>query len=300
MLDLNDVALFVQVVREGSFAAAGRRLGMPANTLSRRLQLLEAALGTRLLLRSTRKLSLTAAGRDFYEQSALGVAGIEAARLALLEKHEAPRGTVRIAAPADFFEQLAMTHVAEFMTRYPEVRLEFLLGDERVDLIAEGVDVAFRGGVLDDSTLVARRLIDSALLLVANPSYLARRGRPATLAALAQHDCLVVASTGNRAIWRLLGPTGEEEVRVSGQFVSNTAQSVLWAAQAGLGIALLPSVVVGGNIVDGRLERVLPAYQRDLGGVHLVFPGRHRRTAAVNAWVEFVLGRLRYIDTATD
>jgi len=298
MLDLNDVALFVQVVREGSFAAAGRRLGMPANTLSRRLQLLETALGTRLLLRTTRKLSLTAAGRDFYEQSAQGVAEIEAARLALLEKHEAPRGTVRIAAPADFFEQLAMVHVAEFMARYPEVKLEFLLGDERVDLIAEGVDVAFRGGVLDDSTLVARRLTESALLLVASPGYLDRRGRPSALAELVQHDCLVVARSGNRAVWRLQGPAGEEEVKVSGQFVSNTAQSVLWAAQVGLGVALLPSVVVGNDVLDGRLEHVLPAYQRDLGGVHLVFPGRHRRTAAVNAWVEFILGRLRYTGRA--
>ncbi|WP_460527013.1 LysR family transcriptional regulator [Chitinimonas naiadis] len=291
MLDLNDVAIFVQVVREGSFAAAGRRLGIPANTLSRRLQMLEAALGTRLLLRSTRKLSLTPAGREFFERSASGIAGIEQARLALLES-DTPKGVVRVAAPADFFDHFAMEHVAEFMALHPQVQLEFLLSDTRIDLIAEGVDVAFRAGVINDATMVARKMAESVLLLVASPDYLQRRGHPANMAALAEHDCLVVASVGSRVVWRLQGPTGPEEVKVVGRLASNTAQSVLRAVRAGLGIALLPSVVAGGDIVGGRLERVLPQYQQDLGGVHIVYPGRYRRTLAVTTWVEFVQQRI--------
>lgn len=146
MLDLNDIAMFVQVVRGGSFAEAARRLGMPPNTVSRRIQQLEANLGTRLLQRSTRKLTLTSAGQDFHERCAGAVDGLLEAGQELMTGSGEPSGLVRVAAPADFFDFFEMEWVTEFLAAHPRVRLDFVLSDAKADLIAEQIDVAFRGG----------------------------------------------------------------------------------------------------------------------------------------------------------
>src|SRR2546425_5880460 len=146
MLDLNDVALFVQVVRAGSFAAAARRLKMPANSASRRIQQVEEYVGLRLLQRSTRKLTLTNAGAAFYERCADQVAALAEAAQELSEGSEVPSGKVRVAAPADFFNVFRMELIAEFIGAHPKVRLEFVLSDERADLIEQGIDIAIRSG----------------------------------------------------------------------------------------------------------------------------------------------------------
>lgn len=292
MFDLNAVAIFIQVVRAGSFAAAGRRLGMPANTLSRRVQQLETALDTRLLQRSTRKLSLTAAGRGFFEQCEGGFADIEQAGQALLDASHEPSGTVRMAAPADFFEYFPMSALAEFLIRYPRVQLAFSLSDAHTDLIADGIDLALRAGKLADSSLLARKLVDSHFVLVASPAYLQAHGMPTALAALAEHACLLMSSQGGRVWWRLDGPGGPHEVAVTGRFASNTVQSLLRAAREGLGIALLPALLLGEDLATGRLARVLPQYQYELGGVYVVYPSRHQRSPAVIALADWLANRL--------
>src|SRR5437870_41546 len=148
MFDLNDVAMFVQVVRCGSFAEAARRLGVPPDTVSRRIQQLEAQLGTRLMQRSTRKLTLTSAGQAFHERCAGAVDGLVEAGQELMTGSQEPSGLVRVAATADFFDYFPMEWVAEFLAIYPRVRLDFVLSDAKADLIADRVDVAFRGGTL--------------------------------------------------------------------------------------------------------------------------------------------------------
>ena len=225
MLDLNDIAVFVQVVRHGSFAEAGRRLGLPPNTVSRRIQQLEAQLGTRLLQRSTRKLTLTGAGQAFHEQCAEAVDGLVEAGQALITGSQEPSGRVRVAATADFFDFFPMAWVADFLAAYPLVRVEFVLSDAKADLIAEQIDIAFRGGALADSGYVARQLLGPRTDgLVASPAYLAARGTPATLGELADHDCVTPAHPSGRTTWRLTGPGGkEEEVQVGGRFRGNTA-----------------------------------------------------------------------------
>lgn len=294
MLDLNDVAVFVQVVRSGSFAETARRLGIPPNTLSRRVQQLEARLGTRLLQRSTRKLSLTNAGEDFYDRCASAVETLGDAGQALMSGNKIPSGLVRVAAPAEFFDFFPMECLAEFLAQHPLVRVDFILSDARADLIADRIDVAIRGGVLEDSGLFARQVLHPGLDgLVASPDYLAARGAPATLQDLADHDCLVFAHPSGRATWRLSGLDGADaEVQVAGRFSGNTAQSLRKAAMAGLGIALLPSAITRRDLSAGMLVPVLPQFHRKGHGVHLVYASRRHLPSAVSAFIELVADKM--------
>lgn len=305
MLDLNDVAIFVQVVRFGSFAEASRRLGVPRNTLSRRLQQLEAQLGTRLMQRSTRQLTLTSAGQVFLERCSGAVEGLMDAGEELLAVNQEPGGLVRVAAPADFFDFFSMEWLNEFLVAHPKVRVEFVLSDGRADLIAERIDVAFRGGILEDSGLFARKVLDAgADGLVASPAYITRRGAPTTLQDLPNHDCLVFGHPSGKATWRVLGPDAESaEVQVSGRFSGNTAQALRKAALAGLGIALLPSTLTRQDLRAGRLVPVLPQYHRQGHGVHMVYPSKHYLPPAVAAFIDLVIqkmGALQALPSASD
>ncbi|CAN7645571.1 LysR family transcriptional regulator [Acidovorax sp. LjRoot194] len=294
MLDLNDVAVFVQVVRCGSFAEASRRLGVPPNTLSRRVQQLEAHLGTRLMQRSTRHLTLTSAGQVFLERCSGAVEGLMDAGEELLAVNQEPSGLVRVAAPADFFDFFAMEWLTEFLVAHPKVRVDFVLSDGRADLIADRIDVAFRGGILEDSGLFARKVLDAGTDgLVASPAYVARQGVPATLQDLAAHDCLVFGHPSGKATWRVTGPDGAPaEAQVSGRFSGNTAQALRKAALAGLGIALLPSTLTQRDLRAGLLVPVLPGYHQVGHGVHMVYPSRRYLPLAVSAFMDLVIDKM--------
>jgi DNA-binding transcriptional LysR family regulator len=302
VLDLNDIAMFVQVVRFGSFAEAARRLGMPPNTVSRRIQQLEAELGTRLMQRSTRKLTLTSAGLAFHERCAGAVDGLVEAGQELMTGGQEPSGLVRVAATADFFDFFPMEWVAEFLAAHPRVRLDFVLSDAKADLIAEQIDVAFRGGVLPDSGYVARKLLGPRTDgMVASPAYIAARGAPATLQALADHDCVTAAHPSGRATWRVTGPNGaEEEVQVTGRFSGNTAQALRKAALAGLGIALLPPSMGRLDVEAGRLVPVLPQYQRTGQGLSVLYPSRRHLPLAVSAFIGLVMEKLSAVEALPD
>ncbi len=297
MLDLNDIAMFVQVVRCGSFAEAARRLGMPPNTVSRRIQQLEVHLGARLLQRSTRKLTLTSAGQDFHERCAGAVDGLLEAGQALVTGSNEPNGLVRVAAPADFFDFFQMDWVTGFLAAYPRVRLDFILSDAKADLIAEQIDVAFRGGALRDSGFVGRQILDPRSVgMVASPAYIAAHGSPRTLQDLVDHDCVIFAQPGGHATWRLVGPQGEEEVQVSGRFSGNTAQALRRAAVAGLGIALLPPVMARLDVQAGVLVPVLEQYQPKGYGLNVLYPSRRQLPLAVSAFIDLVIEKLNASD----
>jgi DNA-binding transcriptional LysR family regulator len=298
MLDLNDIAMFVQVVRCGSFAEAARRLGVPPNTVSRRIQQLEARLGTRLMQRSTRKLTLTSAGQAFHERCAGAVDGLVDAGQALLTGSQEPSGLVRVAATADFFDFFPMEWVADFLAAHPLVRLDFVLSDAKADLIAEQIDVAFRGGPLRDSGYVGRRLLGARSGgLVASPAYIAARGAPRTLQDLANHDCVTSAHPSGRTTWRLAGADGAvEEVQVAGRFSGNTAQALRKAAVAGLGIALLPPPMARLDVQAGLLVPVLPHYQRTGQGLSVLYPSRRQLPLAVSAFIGLVLEKLSTVE----
>lgn len=294
MFDLNDIALFVQVVRYGSFAETARRLGVPPNTVSRRIQQLEERLGTRLMQRSTRKLTLTSAGHAFHERCAGAVEGLVEAGQEMIAGSQEPSGLVRVAAPADFFDFFPMAWVADFLAEHPRVRLDFVLNDAEADLIAEQIDIAFRGGQLRDSDFIGRLILGAGSDgMLASPAYIARRGAPATLQELADHDCLSVAHPGGHSVWGLVGPDGAAEVPVTSRFTGNTIQSLRKAAVAGLGIALLPTPIVRLDVQAGALVPVLPQYQRISPGLSALYPSRHHLPLAVSAFIKVVAEKLR-------
>lgn len=289
MLDLNTVALFVEVVRAGSFAGAARRLGMPANTVSRNVQQLEARLGSRLMQRTTRKLTLTAAGHALFERCERAVTDLAQAGQDLTDSSMAAAGLIRVAAPANFFDAFSIEWVAQFLAEWPQVRVEFALSDAKADLIGEGIDLALRAGPLQELAVGSRKLIAQRFSMVASPAYIAARGMPRDLQALAEHDCVGLAAQAGPTTWRL---DGIDEIPVTGRFAANTARAVLQAACAGLGIALLPEVVAAADLQAGRLVRVLPAQRRDDGGLYAVFPSPQHIPRAVSAFVEFAAGKL--------
>jgi len=293
MLDLNDVAIFVHIVETGSFAGAARRLGMPANTLSRRIKLLEASLSVRLFHRSTRKLTLTGAGEQLYAHSAQKISELNAISTQLAGENQAPAGRIKVAAPADFFDLFLMEWVAEFLALYPGVHLDFVLSDTHADMIGEGIDVAFRGGELKDSSLVARKISTGRRLLAASQAYLDAAGMPDDILALQHHTCITHCHAAARTVWHLRGPEGEVQVDVSGRFSANTAQAQLKAAQNGLGICFLPESLLYDSITRQQLIAVLPYYGQMNNDLSIVYPSRHHIPLAVATFVEHTAALLK-------
>ncbi len=302
MLDLNDIAMFVHVARCGSFAEAARQLAIPPNTVSRRIQQLEVKLGTRLMQRSTRRLTLTSAGRAFHERCAAPVDGLVEAGEELRRGSQVPSGLVRVAAPADFFDFFPMEWVAEFLAAHPRVRLDFVLSDARADLISERIDVAFRGGFLSESGYVGRQLLGARSGgMVASPAYIASRGAPCKLQELAHHKCVTSTHPSGRSIWRLTGPDGlVEEIQVVGRFSGNTAQALREATLAGLGIALLPPAITRLDIQARLLVPILPQYQRTGQGLCVLYPSRRHLPPAVSAFIELMAGKLSDVESLPD
>ncbi|MBB2672029.1 UNVERIFIED_ORG: DNA-binding transcriptional LysR family regulator [Rhizobium esperanzae] len=291
MLDLNDIMIFARVIEAGSFTAAARLLGMPKTTVSRRIAALERELGVRLLHRTTRSLHPTDAGRLYYEQSSQALRTIEGANLRLAEARTEPAGTIRISAPVGFGGHFLQDAIFDLLATYPKSRVELRLTDDRLNLVENGIDLAFRTGILEDSTLIARKLGCTHRLLCASPDYLARCGAPDRPADLVRHDC-VIAGQSTHAQWLLEGPHGQETVTVSGRFAANEMQAVMATAIAGYGIARLPHGVANGFIRDGRLCRVLDGYTTPAGGLYVVYPSSRHLPPLVKTFIELAARRL--------
>jgi DNA-binding transcriptional LysR family regulator len=293
MLDLNDLAMFVQVVRAGSFSEAARRLRMPANTLSRRIDQFEGQLGARLLHRSTRKLAPSAEGQALFERYAPALDQIfEIERLQT--DAQVPSGSIRVTAMAGLFEFFRMEWLVEFYTRYPRISIDFLLDDMPTDLIAERIDLALRTGIETGSGFKIRRLAPTAMILAASPAYLERRPAPSTLRELAEHDCLTISNRQGRNTWRLHGPRGSQEVSINSRFAVNDMRVLAQACVAGLGIALLPQLIADPIIAQGQLVPVLPTH-RHAGpelGLQLVYTSRPPVSPAVAVFADFLLEKL--------
>lgn len=286
--------MFVEVAGCGSFAEASRRLRVPSATVSRRIQQLEVQLGTRLMQRSTRKLTLTGAGLAFKERCSPAVLELMGAGLRQVTESQEPSGVVRVAAPASFFKFFKMEWVNAFLDEHPLVKLEFVLSDRVADLIDERIDIAFRGGPLADSSYVARKIFANYGGLFASPSYLARHGEPNTLRELPEHHCVITPpDAGNFATWRLEGPDGDEEdVKVKGRFISNSQDVLRQAACAGLGIAALPSIIAVGDVESGNLIPVLPRYKRAGRGLSVIYTSRQQLPQAVSAFIDMAVKKL--------
>jgi DNA-binding transcriptional LysR family regulator len=291
-MHLNRALTFARVVEDGGFTAAARTLRVPKSSVSRSVALLEEELGVRLLQRSTRKVELTEAGRVFYDRASRALAGLEDAEAAVVDLQSSLRGTLRVTAPADAGAGILAPLIARFVERHPAVHVECVLTARVVDLIAEGIDFAFRASKVVDSSLVARRLLTRDGALYAAPSYLARRGTPGQVADLAAHDCVMFRADQGRTRWTLTGPSGDETVEVRGPISADDFAFVHQAALRGVGIALLPQFIAQASVARGELVRVLPERLGLRGLWHLVYPSSRYLPRRAALFRDFVLSEL--------
>ncbi len=283
--------VFAAVVEAKSFTAAARRLDLPKSAVSRRVSELEDALGVRLLQRTTRSLHLTEAGVAYYERMRRVLEAFGDANDAARALQGNPSGVIRITAPADFAARVLPGLLARFLVEYPEVRIDLALTNRRVDMVAEGFDIAFRFGKLEDSSLVARKIDIGGLSIVASPRYLAQHGTPRRVADLAHHE-VIVFRVPSADSWTLEGPNGRETVRVAGRLSADDLNFVREAALRGLGLALAPAFLVAGDIERKALTHVLPKFSVPGGEFHIVYPSARLLPRRLSLLIDFLLAEL--------
>ena len=285
--------VFAAVVEADSFTLAADRLKLSKAAVSRHVSQLESRLGVRLLNRTTRRLSLTEAGRVFYEGCQRLLQEARAAEAAVTALAINPGGLLRLAAPMTFGVQHLARELADFIGACPEMKLELVLSDRSVDLVEEGFDAALRIGTLADSALVARRLAPLRRLVCAAPAYLKRRGLPTRPEALAAHDCLIYSYQGTGRVWHFRHAQGQEKrVTITGRVEANNGEALLAFAVAGQGIAFTPTFAVAPALRDGSLVPLLPDWQDAAdAGIHLVYPARRHLSPKVRALIDFLAPR---------
>lgn len=289
--DLSAMVAFVQVIEGGSFSAASRVLGLTRSAVSRQIAALEDRLGVRLLNRTTRQLSPTEAGSIYYEHCVRILAEAAAAERAVMDLDEEPRGTLRINAPMSFALGHLGPALAEFMALYPALRIDLVLDDRVVDLVAEGFDMAVRIAELPPSTLVARKLALNRRVLCASPAYLARSGIPERPQDLSRHRCLAYTYLATGSDWRFRGRDGPFTIRIDGAFAANNGDVLRDVALAGGGITLSPTFIVGDDLRAGRLVPVLADQVDADTGIYAVYPQTRHLSPKVRALVDFLARR---------
>ena len=257
---LNDMALFVEVVKARGFRHAAEAVGMPNSTLSRRISALEKAIGLRLLHRTTRKIELTEAGQVYFERCKRIVDEAKLAHEQLGEMLAQPSGVLRASLPVDFANIYLAPLIAEFAHRYPGISFDFDLTPRLVDLVSEPFDVAIRMGKPPDSNLIARQLASLACHLYASPRYLEQSGEPDHPGDLAQHECLGFR-TAKPHVWTLHNADQSVEVGVGGRFQLNSVGLIRRLAALDLGVAVLPVEIVRDDVAQGRLRRILADWE---------------------------------------
>ncbi|WNG30474.1 LysR family transcriptional regulator [Cystobacter fuscus] len=285
--DLNATRVFVQVVESGSFRQAAQALGMPKSTVTRKVAELEQRLGTPLLVRSTRRIGLTEAGRSYLRHAQTALSALHDAERAIAEEQSSPRGLLSITASINAGLVVLPSMLAEFLRRYPDIRLSVELTDQKVDLIQRNLDVAVRIGTLPDSSLVSVRLGQSTLRLFASPDYLKARGEPRVPEDLLHHDCLVY---GAQTVldWTFQGARGVFTVQVPQRLFLNNFLVLRIAALAGLGIVRMPSFMGDEAVQNGQLRRLLDDYAGPPFSLNLLYPPTRLRAPKVRAFVEFM------------
>jgi len=286
---LDELAIFVRIVEEGSLARAAARLRRSPPAVTRALASLEDRIGLRLIDRTTRRLATTEAGRALYDKARAVMADYE---VATAGAPGAPvRGLLRITAPVQFGRRHIAPIVARFLDAEEGVEVELLLGDRNIDLIEEGIDVALRIGPLADSTLSARPVGQVRRLWVASPAYLKRRGTPRTPADLGRHEAILGTLRGNTE-WLFAGARRGAPPRLTGRLRVDDVETRLRAARDGRGIAQLLSYQVADDLAAGRLVRLLQAWEQPPLPVHLLTKGRAHRAPKIDAFLDFAAKRL--------
>ncbi len=288
MEQLNAMRIFTRLVEAGSFSVVARETGVSQSSVSKNLAALEAKLGTRLLARSSRKLSLTEVGSDYYERCLAILLDVDEAEASARSMTGNPKGLLRVNVPVTFGQCHVIPRMPGFLRAFPNIKLDIMLIDRHVDLVGEGIDVAVRVGVLADSSLLARRLGDSPRLLVAAKSYLKQNGRPKHPDELKNFDCLVYSLLGTGNIWHFQYQDQKFAVQVNGTFQANNSEAVRQMALAGSGIMALPKWMSQPFIGNGELEVILPEYTLQGFPIQAVYPENRYVPSKVRSFVKYL------------
>ena len=286
---LTSMNVFVRVAKAGSFAGAARDIGISRAMATKHIMQLEGELNTRLFNRTTRSLSLTEVGESYLERCQQVLLDVEEMEAAVTHLQHEPRGLLKISAPP----VLGATHIApaltEYLKEYPDLSVEMILKGGQVDLIDEGVDIAIYLGPISDTSLVARKLASSSLVICASPAYLKQYGTPQDPEDLEEHSCLVNWAIPPRDKWKFKGILGEREVTVTGRMQANMADPIRVAAVNGLGFVMLPKYIIGRDLEKGKLQPVMEDYAIAPLAIHAVYPHRKYLSAKVHAFIDFIL-----------
>jgi DNA-binding transcriptional LysR family regulator len=286
------IRVFAQVAESGSFSAAADKLGLSATATSRHVAELEAHLHTRLLNRTTRRVSLTESGRAFYERSVQLLADLDEAEQEASRAAVVPRGTIKLTTSVTFGVRHVAPAIAAFLAAHAEVRFDVSLSDRVVDLVEEGFDLAIRIGAPGSDNVVARELGATRLVPCASPAYLAAHGAPQVPEDLARHNCFTYEYVSPRNVWRFRDPGGaERSVRVSGNLHSNNGDLLAEVAARGAGIVFEPAFIVGPEVRAGRLVPLLQDFDPHAAPIYAVYPSRKHLSAKVRLFVDFLVER---------
>lgn len=291
--DFSTLQTFVAVVELGTLSRAAERLETTAGAVSRRIAALEERLGLRLLNRTTRRLSLTESGERYYEDVVAILKALEEAEDRVTHLSDAPRGNLRVAAPLSFGVRALAPLLPGFVALYPNLRVSIDLDDRLVDILGSGADLALRIGPLEDSTLVARRICDYRRVVCAAPSYLERRGEPATPQDLMGHDCLHYSNIALKEEWSFgVGQGVVQTVEVKGPLCANNGDLLCQVAVAGMGICALPEFIAAEDLASGRLRAILTGFEAPTLTLWALWPSRRFVPAKVRVFVDYLASRL--------
>ena len=292
---LDAMAVLVRVAETGSFSAASRALGMPLATVSRKIGELEAHLGTRLLVRTTRKVALTDAGAGYVAGARRILEAVNETERAAAGEFRLPRGELVLTAPVAFGRLHILPVVAEFLAAYPAINVRLLLSDRNLHLIDDHVDMAARIGKLPDSSMVATRVGTMRLVVCASPALLAAHGSPQTPVELAALPCVNFEFQSPGAVWpfRRKDKEGTEEMPIAPRLSVSTADAAVWAARQGVGVTRVLHYQCADALRDGSLRIILDAFEPEPLPVHLLHAGRGDLPSKMRVFLDFAAGRLR-------
>lgn len=286
---LTEMEAFATVVDQGGFTDAARKMGISKSAVSKHVSSLEARLGARLLNRTTRRVSPTEIGLAYYDSACRVLNDAGEADALVTSMQSAPSGLLRITVATDFGVNHLSPVLGEFLQEYPDITVNMDLSNRYVELISEGFDLAVRIGELEDSTLRARKLTETAKRMVGSPEYFKKYGRPEKIDDLNEHKLLHYSNQSNGSVWKLTAPSGEKrQVRTAGSLSVNDGQSLLNAAISGLGIAYLPSFLYADAMERGQIQEAIPDLPNEMLGIYAVYPPGRFTQPKVRAFIDFL------------
>jgi len=286
---LANMIAFVTVAETGSFAEAASRLHIANSVVSKRIKDLEGYLGTLLLQRTTRHINLTEAGYAYVEHARKFLDELAEVEENLRYRNENPVGELKISAPLSFGNKFLGPAIADFLDKYPDVTVKLIVNDRAVDIAAEGFDLAIRIGVLEDQSMITRKLAQSRRIVVASPAYLEKHGRPKTPEDLSQHNCLSFSGLHDGRAWPFQRDGKEFQQRVGGRFIADSGTLLCEAAVRGCGITILPTFIVGEHIASGELEPLLEEFEASPLAIQAVYQHKRHLSAKTRKLIDHLV-----------